>query len=68
MLKAQRWGVAERAFRDDLADQPGSGWALRGMYQALANAGRPAEAAAVKDQWERAWSGADVALRSAALR
>jgi len=68
MLKAQRWGIAERAFRDDLADQPGSGWALRGMYQALANAGRPAEAAAVKDQWEQAWSGADVALRSAALR
>ena len=68
MLKAQRWGAAERAFRDDLADQPGSGWALRGMYQTLANAGRSAEAAAVKEQWERAWSAADVTLRTAALR
>ncbi len=68
MLDAKRWGVAEQAFRDDLADQPGSGWALRGLYQSLASAGKAAEAAPVKKQWEQAWSSADVALKSVPTR
>jgi hypothetical protein len=65
MLDAKRWAVAERAFRDDLADQPGSGWALRGLYQSLARAGKQGEAASVKDQWQQAWGAADATLRSA---
>ena len=64
MLDAKRWAVAEKAFRDDLADQPGSGWALRGLYQSLASAGKPADAAPVKDQWQKAWTSADATLRS----
>jgi hypothetical protein len=63
MLEAKRWGGAEQAFRDDLADQPGSGWALRGLTQSLMRQGKSAEAATVKAQWEKAWSEADGILR-----
>ena len=68
MLDAKRWSAAEQAFRDDLADQPGSGWALRGLYQSLAHAGKPAEAAPVKEQFAVAWSRADAELRNVSVR
>jgi uncharacterized protein HemY len=64
MLDAKRWGAAEAAFREDLSDQPGSGWAYRGLYLSLANGGKAAEAVPVKGQWQVAWSAADVALRA----
>ena len=63
MLEAKRWRDAEKAFRDDLADQPGSGWALRGLTLSLTRQGKAAEAATVRAQWEKAWAEADLALR-----
>jgi hypothetical protein len=63
MLESKNWSVAERAFRDDLADQPGSGWALRGLTRSLARQGKSTEAASVQTQLEKTWVNADVALR-----
>jgi predicted Zn-dependent protease len=62
LLRAGRAAEAEAAFRADLADQPGSGWALRGLHAALQRQGKSAEAAQVWQQLQRAWSAADPAL------
>jgi predicted Zn-dependent protease len=62
-LKAQRWSDAEKTFREDLADQPGSGWALRGLTIALMKQGKSAEATAAKVNWERAWQDADLVMQ-----
>ncbi len=65
LMRAGRWPEAEAAFRDDLRAQPGSGWALRGLLVATQRQAKATEAAAVKQQYEQAWSGADSALRAA---
>lgn len=65
LMRAGRWAEAEAAFRDDLRAQPGSGWALRGLLAATQRQAKAAETAAVKQQYERAWSGADAPLRAA---
>ena len=62
-LKAKRWADAEKAFRDDLAEQPGSGWALRGLTLALMKQGKSADAAAMKAKWEKAWGDADLVMQ-----
>jgi tetratricopeptide (TPR) repeat protein len=65
LLRARRYSEAEAAFRAELALQPGSGWALRGLQGALAAQNRDAEARQVQAEWARAWQEADLALRPA---
>ena len=65
LLGAGRAVEAETAFRADLTDQPGSGWALRGLHLALQRQGKSAEAAEVRQQLQRVWGAADPALRPA---
>lgn len=68
MLRAGRWSEAEAAFRADLADQPGNGWALRGLQRALAAQGKADAAQSVQVELARVWSAADASLlRSAPL-
>ena len=61
--RAGRWPDAEATFRQALADDPGSGWALRGLDRSLAMQGRAAEAAAAREQLDRAWQLAAPQLR-----
>ena len=65
MLRARRWADAEAAFRQDLTDHPGSGWALRGLQQALAAQGKADAARGTQAELMRAWSSADASLRTA---
>lgn len=65
LLRAKRYAEAEAAFRADLALQPGSGWALRGLQAAVAAQNRDAETQQVQAEWARAWQEADAALRPA---
>ena len=62
-LRAQRWGDAEKSFRQDLAERPGSAWALRGLAQAVQQQGRAAEAAALRARADAAWAQADAAVK-----
>ena len=64
LLRAGRWADAEAAFRSDLKAQPGNGWALRGLLNAVERQSRSIDAAGVRSQYERAWVGADAALRT----
>ncbi len=68
MLRAHRWADAERAYRDELAAQPASGWALAGLQQALAGAGRTSESTRTRAEAEQAWAAADAAVRESFLR
>jgi hypothetical protein len=65
LLRARRYPEAEAAFRAELALQPGSGWALRGLHGAVAAQNRGAEALQVQVEWARAWQEADLTLRRA---
>jgi predicted Zn-dependent protease len=67
-LRAGQWADAERTFRDDLAEHPHSGWALRGLAHSLRAAGRPAEAERVHDEMQRQWALADPVLLRPAVR
>lgn len=63
LLSAGRAAEAEAAFRADLADQPGSGWALRGLHTALQRQGKTAEAVSVLERLHRTWPAADAVLQ-----
>jgi tetratricopeptide (TPR) repeat protein len=66
-LRARRWSEAEAAFRADLARQPGSGWALRGLHRALAGQARAADAARARSELEHAWAAADRSTKETLL-
>lgn len=63
--RAGRWSDAERSYRQGLVEQPGSGWALRGLVQALEAQGRKADAAELRVKLDRSWSRASPVLRAA---
>ena len=62
-LRAGRAALAEQTFRQDLAAQPGSGWALDGLARALSLQGKTAETKAVRTRLAQAWAQADANLR-----
>ena len=63
LLRAGDYPAAERVFRDELARYPKTGRALNGLRAALEGQRRAKEAAIVKAEFDRAWRGADVALK-----
>ena len=63
LLRAGRFSEAEAVFRDDLRANPRNGRSLFGLMNALSGQKRDGEAALVKKEFEKAWSGADVKLR-----
>jgi tetratricopeptide (TPR) repeat protein len=67
LLEAGQAAEAESVYREDLRRQPGSGWALYGLAQALQARGRTQAAAAVRRQFAQAWSHADVRLVASAF-
>ncbi len=62
-LRAGHAALAEASFRSDLAEQPGSGWALKGLQQALQAQGKTVEADALQTPLTQAFGAADAGLR-----
>jgi tetratricopeptide (TPR) repeat protein len=62
-LRVGRAALAEASFRSDLAEQPNSGWALKGLQQALQAQGKTTEARALQVTLAKSWPQADAALR-----
>ncbi len=62
LLRSGQPREAEAAFREDLMQNPGNGWALHGLRAALEAQGRHAEAAGVARELEAAWRHADIAV------
>jgi len=61
-LRTRHWNDAEQTFRADLAVHPHSGWALRGLTQALQAQGRSSEAGTLRSELTEAWRSADANL------
>lgn len=56
LMSAGSYREAERLYREDQERHPGNGWSLLGLKLALEAQHRPAEAAALTPQIERAWA------------
>ena len=59
--------AAEAVYRRDLRWNQNNGWSLFGLHQALTAQNKQAEASQVFDQWQKAWSSADIALTASHL-
>lgn len=62
-LEQGRDSEAEAVYREDLAQNPGNGRSLFGLAQSLESQGAMEEAATVRQQFEEAWTHADIELR-----
>jgi len=65
LLRAGRLNEAERAFREDLKQNPNNGWSLTGLATALVMEGRTNESSKVQQQAKQAFSRADVKVTAA---
>lgn len=62
---AGRGAEAQKVWEEALRRHPENGWALDGLAESLRLQNKEAEAARVRERRDRAWSGADAALRTA---
>ncbi len=54
-------------FREDIARLPNNGWGRYGLMRALELQDRMGEARAIEQQFDAAWSKADLAMKSPCL-
>jgi tetratricopeptide (TPR) repeat protein len=62
LLAAGRADEAEAVYWEDLRKNPGTGWALFGLLQALKAQGKKDEAALVEARFKDAWKNSDITL------
>ena len=65
LLEAGRADEAEAVYWEDLRKNPGTGWSLFGLTQALKAQGKTDEAALAEKRFEQAWKEADFRLPAA---
>jgi tetratricopeptide (TPR) repeat protein len=62
LVQAGRGAAAEQVYREDLVRNPGNGWALYGMTQALRAQGKADAAQQSEVRFRKAWAKADATL------
>jgi hypothetical protein len=62
LLEARRPVEAEAVYQDDLRRNPGNGWSLVGLTQALRAQQRLVEAQGMQGRFSLAWARADVSI------
>jgi len=67
LLSAGKAAEAEAVYREDLKRNPGNGWALYGLAQALKSQHKDAEGARVEAQFKSAWARADIVPTASAF-
>ena len=67
LLAAGRPGEAETVYWDDLRKNPGNGWSLFGVAQALKAQGKTDDATAAETRFRAAWKDADVTLTASRM-
>ena len=67
LLKAGRAADAEAVYREDLRRNPGNGWSLFGLAQALRSQHKDVEARSIDAQFAVAWRDADVTLAASVM-
>jgi tetratricopeptide (TPR) repeat protein len=67
LMQAGRADEAEAVYWEDLKKNPGNGWTLFGLMQALRAQGKKEDAALVEERFKRAWKDADITLDSSRM-
>jgi tetratricopeptide (TPR) repeat protein len=67
LLEAGRADEAEAVFWEDLRKNPGNGWSLFGLMQALKAQQKNTEAALIDARFREAWKDADITLTAARI-
>lgn len=67
LLAAGRPDEAEAVYWEDLRKNPGTGWALFGLLQALKAQGKKDDAALVEERFRAAWKDADITLTASRI-
>jgi tetratricopeptide (TPR) repeat protein len=64
LVQSKQYAAAQKIYEEDLVALPENGWALMGLYNSLTGQQKTAEAAAVKQRFEKAWQWADMTISS----
>ena len=67
LLAAGRADEAEAVYWEDLRKNPGMGWSLFGLVEALKAQGKDAEAALAEQRFRAAWKDADISLKGSRI-
>jgi tetratricopeptide (TPR) repeat protein len=67
LLAAGRADEAEAVYWEDLRKNPGTGWSLFGLMQALKAQGKHDEATRVEERFKAAWKDADITLTASRI-
>lgn len=67
LLKAEKYEAAEKVYREDLGILRQNGWSLMGLYESLFNQNKLGEAKKIRQEFDKAWKHADIALKTSVL-
>lgn len=67
LMKAKKYEEAEKIYNEDLRALRQNGWSLTGLYQSLKAQGKMAEAEKIKQEFDKAWSDADIKIDASIL-
>lgn len=67
LMKAKKYEEAEKIYNEDLQALRQNGWSLTGLYKSLIVQGRMEEAKKIKNEFDKAWSDADIIIDTSIL-
>jgi tetratricopeptide (TPR) repeat protein len=67
LLKAKKYDVAEKIYKEDLNILRQNGWSLIGLYKSLIAQGKTKEAESIKKEFNIAWKDADIEINDSVL-
>ncbi len=67
LMKAKKYEEAEKIYNEDLLVLRQNGWSLTGLYHSLIAQGKMAEAKKIKNEFDKAWSDADIIIDTSIL-
>ncbi|MFG6685498.1 hypothetical protein ACGK9U_02880 [Mariniflexile sp. HNIBRBA6329] len=67
LMKAKKYEEAEKTYNEDLRVLRQNGWSLTGLYQSLKAQGKMEEAKKIKQEFDLAWSDADIKIDASIL-
>jgi len=67
LLKAKKYGEAEKVYKEDLDVLRQNGWSLMGLSKSLEAQGKIEESKTIKAEFDRAWEHADIELETSIL-
>ena len=67
LLKAKKYGEAEKVYKEDLEALRQNGWSLMGLYRSLMAQNKAEEAKAIKEEFDKAWKDADIEISTSVL-